>query len=246
MTRIGILQTGRLLDTLGEEYGQFPDMFEAALGPRLPGATFTTWRAVDGELPDAPDNADGWVVTGSPHGVRDELPWMAPLMAFLRACVEQEVPIVGVCFGHQILAEAMGGRVEPAPGGWGLGVSHYSTTPDLPAGLAPLAPGYASHAIHRDQVIALPPSATVLSGNAHCPYAALLYGDPARPAAISVQSHPEFHEPFMRALLGTLVEHRGMDPALVDAAVLGESVANEAWYEAWCRVLTGLGLLEAP
>jgi GMP synthase-like glutamine amidotransferase len=237
MPRIGILQTGRVLDHLGDRFGQFPAMFAAALGPHLPHATFHTWCTVDGELPHSPRDADGWLVTGSRHGVRDDLPWMAPLMDFLRDCLAQEVPVVGVCFGHQILAEAMGGHVDKSPRGWGLGVMHYETTPDLPAEFAGLAPTYASHAVHQDQVLDLPPSATVLAGNAHCPYAALLYGDPDRPLAISVQSHPEFDLAFMEALLDTMVQHRSMDPALVDAATLGDEVANQAWYEAWSRVL---------
>ena len=155
-------------------------MFEALLAAVDPGLEFATVRVVAGEMPAAPGQADAWLVTGSRHGVYDDLPWIEPLKAFLRACVAARVPVVGICFGHQILAEALGGRVVKSDRGWGLGVQDYELVAH-PGWMADLPDRFAVRALHQDQVVALPPAATVLARSPHCDFAALAYGDPESP-----------------------------------------------------------------
>ena len=126
--KIGILETGEVNPALRERHGDYPEMFERLLGAVDSSLEFAVVRVVAGEMPAAPGQADGWIVTGSRHGVYDELPWIAPLKAFLRSCIAARVPVVGICFGHQILAEALGGRAVKSEKGWGLGVQAVSYT----------------------------------------------------------------------------------------------------------------------
>lgn len=183
--RIGILITGPSPETLEPEYGTYADMFERFLGGR--GLTFDRWAVHEGEMPPAPEACDGWLVTGSKHGVYDDLPWIAPLMGFLRAVQASGLPMVGICFGHQIIAHALGGRAEKFAGGWAVGLTEYAT----PTGPRTLY-GY-----HQDQVVDLPPGAEVIASTAFCPMAGLRYGS----QILTYQPHPEFDAAFVRGLL---------------------------------------------
>lgn len=226
---IGILETGEVADELRGRHGDYPAMFRALLGAADPTLDFLTVRVVAGEMPDGPGAADAWLVTGSRHGVYDDLPWIAPLEAFLRDCVARGVPVVGICFGHQILAEALGGRVVKSDRGWRLGVEEYEfvARPSWMDG----EPGrFAMRALHQDQVIDPPAGATLLARSEHCAYAALAYGDPEAPDAISLQPHPEFGPDFMDELL-TLRSGTAIPVEAVEAARpgLAGEVASAEW-----------------
>ena len=198
--QIGILQTGRVNPALVGRHGEYPDMFAALLSRADPGLRFRTWAVVDGEVPDDPAACDAWLVTGSKHGVYDDEPWIAPLKAMLRGARAARRPIVGVCFGHQIVAEAFGGRAEKSERGWGCGVHQYGVK-RRPAWMADAPDRIAWHAMHQDQVTAVPDDATLLAASPFCPNAMLAYGDPEMPYAISVQAHPEFGTDYARELV---------------------------------------------
>ncbi len=198
--KIGILETGEVPETLAARHGDYPSMFEAMLGGVDPALEFLTVRVVSGEMPEDLRQADAWLVTGSRHGVYDDIPWIAPLRTFLHDCVVQGVPVIGICFGHQILAEALGGKVVKSDRGWGLGVQDYEVVA-RPGWMADLPDRFGLRAVHQDQVERLPEGATVLARSAHCPYAMLVYGDPERPVAFSVQPHPEYDAAFVEDLI---------------------------------------------
>jgi GMP synthase-like glutamine amidotransferase len=240
--RIGILETGKVGPELAERHGDYPAMFERRLGAVAPDLDFFTVAVVAGEMPDAPGDAEGWIVTGSRHGVYDGLPWIEPLEDFLRACLAQGVPAVGVCFGHQILARALGGQAVKSEGGWQLGVKDYEVVA-RPGWMAALPDRFALRAVHQDQVVALPPGATVLAAGAGCPYAALAYGDPDRPGAISVQPHPEFDADYLADLLR--LRAGSVYPA-EEAAAAGASLARATDDEAWARLIAGYLRHAAP
>lgn len=227
--RIGILETGEVADGLRDRHGDYPAMFRRLLSAADPTIEFVTVRVVAGEMPGAPHDADGWIVTGSRHGVYDGLPWIAPLKAFLRDCVAARVPVVGICFGHQLLAEALGGGAAKSDRGWGLGVQDYEIVV-RPSWLAHVPDRFAARALHQDQVFSLPADATVLARSSHCAVAAVAYGDPEDPDAISLQPHPEFGAEFMDELL-TLRAGTSFPVEAADAAraSLSRPVANEAW-----------------
>jgi len=231
--KIGILETGEVHPDLKARHGDYPAMFERLLAAVDPRLEFATVRVVTGEMPAAPGQADAWLVTGSRHGVYDDLPWIEPLKAFLRACVAAGVPVVGICFGHQILAEALGGRVVKSGRGWGLGVQDYELVAH-PGWMAGLPDRFAVRALHQDQVVALPPGATVLARSPHCAFAALAYGDPESPDAVSLQPHPEFGPEFMDELLalraGTVFSHEA-------AAAARASLARPVDSGNWARLI---------
>ncbi|MCW5605758.1 MAG: type 1 glutamine amidotransferase, partial [Burkholderiales bacterium] len=109
---------------------------------------------------------------------------------FLRQAIARDVPVVGICFGHQILAEAMGGKVVKSERGWGCGVHRYSLSDGGEMAIA---------AMHQDQVIQVPPDAAVIASSEFCPVAGLDYGG----RALSFQPHPEFADAFVRDLVAS-------------------------------------------
>jgi GMP synthase (glutamine-hydrolysing) len=168
------------------------------------GFTFETYAILDGVFPPSVDAADGWLITGSKHGVYEDHPWIPPLEAFLREAYDADRPIVGICFGHQILAQALGGTVEKFVGGWSVGATEY----DLSSG----APSERIIAWHQDQVITPPAGARVLASSDFCPYAMLAYGT----KALTFQPHPEFSPAFMTDLL--TVRRSILPPEIAQAA----------------------------
>ncbi|ODT60521.1 MULTISPECIES: type 1 glutamine amidotransferase [Paracoccus] len=185
--RIGILQCGQSPAQLKRDLGDYPDMFMRLLDER--GFDFTTWHVEGMAFPDDIHDADGWLLTGSRHGAYEDHAFIPPLEDFIRRAHDAGVPMVGICFGHQIIAQALGGTVVKHPGGWAVGAQDY----DFGGQLVTL------NAWHQDQVVALPPSAQVAGRNAFCENAALIYGD----RAFTVQAHPEFGDAFIQGLMDT-------------------------------------------
>ncbi|AWN39262.1 type 1 glutamine amidotransferase [Methylobacterium durans] len=207
--RIAVLETGRPPARLGGRYPGYGAMVRSLVGP---GHDYEIVRADAGALP-APDAHAAYLITGSPAGVYDPDPWIAALIAFLRALAPDR-KVVGLCFGHQVMAQAWGGQVVKSERGWGLGLHRYAIVERAPfmdggddAIRVPVS--------HQDQVVARPPGARVLAASAFTPHAVLAYRDRA---ALSFQCHPEFNPDFARALTDG---HRAgeTDPALVAAAL---------------------------
>jgi GMP synthase-like glutamine amidotransferase len=188
--KIAVLETGVPPDPLAQEFGSYPDMFGKLLGPGFALETFDVQR---GELPDIGKHA-AYLVTGSPAGVYDPLPWIGPLMAFIRAAKDR--PMIGVCFGHQAMAQALGGEVIKSPKGWGAGLHDYGVVEPQPWTNGERR--VAIPASHQDQVVVQPPGTEVVAASDFTPFAALAWTD--RPA-ISFQFHPEFSPAYAKALI---------------------------------------------
>lgn len=198
---IGILQTGHAPDALRETHGDYPDLFEGLLAGR--GLTFQSWAVVDGEFPSASHDADGWLITGSRFGAYEDHPWIPPLEDLIREIHAARVPLVGICFGHQIVAQALGGKVIKHPGGWAVGRQVYDFGGEA----------VALNAWHQDQVVERPEGAEVVASAPYCENAALAYGE----SIYTVQAHPEFS----RAFVADMIPKRGrgvVPDSLLDVA----------------------------
>lgn len=197
--KIGILETGVAPPALLEEFGRYDAMVAGLIGA---GFETTTFRANEGQLPESVEAFAGYVVPGSSAGAYEPHAWIPPLEDFLRAA-RGRARLVGICFGHQVMAQAFGGRVEKSGKGWGLGLQSYRVVarPDwLEADDTIAIP-----ASHQDQVVAAPPGAEALIGSDFAPLAGLVYADGS---AMSVQGHPEFSPVFAKALLATVHARR--------------------------------------
>ncbi len=218
MTSIGILETGVPPTDLATRYGRYDAMVRRMLGD---GYDYRTYAVHAGEIPVNPDDHQAYVITGSSAGVYDELPWIETLKAFIRA-VEGRARMVGLCFGHQVMAEALGGRVEKSHKGWGLGLHRYAVSAAEP--WMDEASTIAVAASHQDQVVTPPTGATVLASSAFTPYAALVY---AGGTAVSFQFHPEFERGMAEALVAL---RRGWlaDPAEADRMLVSFDAPSDA------------------
>jgi GMP synthase-like glutamine amidotransferase len=188
--KLAILETGHPPGDLESRFGSYPAMFADMLGP---GFEIESFDVGAGKLP-SPAAHHAYLITGSPAGVYDPLPWIAPLCSFIREARQSRM--VGVCFGHQIMAEALGGQVEKSDKGWGAGLHNYSIIRREPWMDDPDSVAVA--ASHQDQVVIQPPNTEVVAASSFTPYAALAWVD--RPA-ISLQFHPEFSPDYAKALI---------------------------------------------
>lgn len=194
--KIGILETGLLREALIDRFDPYPVMFERFLGLAGRPLEFASYSVVRGEMPSSIDACDGWLITGSRHGAYDPLDWITPLEDFIRGLDQAGKPLIGVCFGHQIIAQALGGEVVKSDLGWGVGLHYYRLNRHL-AWMGDAGDSVAMYVFHQDQIVQLPPTAEVFASSDFCPYAGLSYGD----SIISVQGHPEFERDYMKALI---------------------------------------------
>jgi GMP synthase-like glutamine amidotransferase len=195
--RLTIIETGRPPEPIAADFPRYPAMIEALLKPHVPSLVCETVSLVDHETLPPQHLVEAVLITGSPVGVYDPVAWIAPLKDWIRANAAAAIPQVGICFGHQIMAEAFGGRVAKAPQGWGLGRHDYAVKPESKWGANGLS-GFSLAVSHQDQVLAAPDCARVLAGSDFTPFAALSY---EHAPALSFQGHPEFCALFADALI---------------------------------------------
>jgi GMP synthase-like glutamine amidotransferase len=192
--------------------GDYPELFGRLLEPH--GVELEVFHVDEGQLPASLDDCVGWVTSPSRSSVLGEEPWLPDALDLVRRAVDEERPFAGICFGHQMLGQALGGRVERAGAGWGVGAQRYEVVEARPwMDPAPAGAAFTLIASHEDQVTELPPGATRLAGNDHCPNALFELGE----RAIGLQPHPEFTAAISGALVGArrdLIGEERADDAL--------------------------------
>lgn len=211
--KLTIIQTGEVPEALRAQHGLYPPMFKRMFDDVGAAFEYETIPVFDGAAFPDPEKLEAIVLPGSAAGVYDPFDWMDPLRDFIRAAYAAKTPTLGICFGHQIMADALGGDVRKSEKGWGLGRHLYRTThrPDYMAGSPDLV---AISCSHQDQVIEAPEEAEVILASEFTPNAGLAYRNGA---ALSFQPHPEFDDPYTLALAEM---RRGKAPDLVvDTAV---------------------------
>lgn len=198
--KIGVLNTGHPPDNVLED-GSYDQYFDRLLDGH--GFDVQGWDVVDGIFPDSVQDAEGWLITGSKHGAYEPHAWIPPLEDFIRKTFAAKIPMIGVCFGHQIIAKAMGGKVEKFSNGWSVGLTEYQMN----------GRAYAINAWHQDQVVERPEGSEVIASTAFCENAGLLYGD----HIWTIQPHPEYDAGFISNLIETRGKGVVPEPLLAQA-----------------------------
>ena len=218
--RLGVLQAGRVPDEMAHQHADYDQLFVNLLGAKE--FDYRHWAVLDGEFPDSTADADAWLITGSRFGAYEDHDWIPPLEDFIREIFSADQPLVGICFGHQIIAQAMGGKVEKFAEGWSVGRVEYKLDKSV-FGNAPDSDQTPLLAFHQDQVVQAPDNAVTVGSTDFCKHAALLYGN----RALTIQPHPEFYSEF----IGGLLEARRaiLPKEIVDTATqaLGQSIVRE-------------------
>ena len=206
--KIGILQTGKSHESLLNKFGDYPDLFKIFLSSE--DFVFQTYPVLEMVFPKSPDECDGWLITGSRHGVYEDHEWLDPLRKFIRLIDKKKAPLVGICFGHQIIAEALGGVVEKFQGGWSVGSTKYKYEDR----------NVILNAWHQDQVVVPPANAKTIMSSEFCKFAGLNYDD----KIITFQPHPEFNSDYIDGL----IENRGKGIVPDNLLVAAKSKLNSS------------------
>ena len=214
MMKIGILLVGRASEDLVDEYGTYAEMLIALINTEEQVFEFKTFNILDDEFPKDYLECDGWIVTGSPHGVYEDHSWIPTVSQLINNVYEANLPIFGVCFGHQLIAQALGGHVEKSEKGWGLGLHTYQVN-NKPDYMSNLSEEVTLNICHQDQVLRSPQGATVYAKSEFCENAGFYIKD----KVLTMQAHPEFLVDFTKALLAArrdvTIPKEFVDPALV-------------------------------
>jgi len=214
MMKIGILLVGRASEDLVDEYGTYAEMLIALINTEEQVFEFKTFNILDDEFPKDHLECDGWIVTGSPHGVYEDHSWIPTVSQLINNIYEANLPIFGVCFGHQLIAQALGGHVEKSEKGWGLGLHTYQVN-NKPDYMSNLSEEVTLNICHQDQVLRPPQGATVYAKSEFCENAGFYIKD----KVLTMQAHPEFLVDFTKALLtarrDVTIPKEFVDPALV-------------------------------
>jgi len=238
--RLALIETGHAPEEVVDAHGPFPRLMELMLSPHLPDeTTFPIYTVVDGTPPPSPDDADAFLITGSRHGAYEDHDWIPPLCEAIRSIHTAGKPLVGICFGHQIIAKALGGHVEKYDGGWGLGPTEYPLTD---AGRAILGTGdhqsgpaaITLNAVHQDQVVKLPPDAVVLASTPFTANAMLAIGE----STLTIQPHPEFSCDYVADLIAAKPAMGSYAVRATALSKLSEQVDNDLLGQAIAQFIT--------
>ncbi len=225
MMKIGILLVGRASEDLVDEYGTYAEMLIALINTEEQVFEFKTFNILDNEFPKDHLECDGWIVTGSPHGVYEDHSWIPTVSQLINNVYEANLPIFGVCFGHQLIAQALGGHVEKSEKGWGLGLHTYQVN-NKPDYMSNLSEKVTLNICHQDQVLRPPHGATVYAKSEFCENAGFYIKD----KVLTMQAHPEFLVDFTKALLAArrdvTIPKEFVDPALVGLKNNSDSVQS--------------------
>jgi GMP synthase-like glutamine amidotransferase len=212
--KIGILKADSVLPQFQPDHGDYPDMFIRRLGDNAPESLeFITYDVEHGVYPSHMDDCDGYVITGSKKSVYDNEDWIRQLERFVVALHEQRKPLIGICFGHQLVAQALGGKTEAAQVGWGVGIHESAIRAQAPY-MQPALDEVRVLVSHKDQVTRLPEGANLLASSEFCPNSMFQIGE----HIFCMQGHPEFRAEYSkdlmnmrRELLGEAVYAAGID-----------------------------------
>ncbi len=210
---LGILQCDTVLAQFQDSFGDYPHMLTRLFHRIEPKIKVHVYNVQNGQYPSNINECDAYITTGSKASVYDKVDWITNFEHYIRTLHQAKKKLIGICFGHQLIAQALGGKTEPAPQGWGVGVHNYSIT-TRPSWLSSGKKSFSLIVSHKDQVVQLPKNATLIAGSRFCPYAAFYIGQ----HIFTTQGHPEFSKEYSAALmqyrrkiLGNNLHQAGLD-----------------------------------
>ena len=228
--KIGILLVGRASEDLVDKYGTYAEMLINLINSDEKLFEFKTFNILDGIFPLNHNDCDGWIVTGSPHGVYEEHSWIPIVSQLIKDIYDNKLPIFGVCFGHQLIAQALGGNVEKSTKGWGLGLHTYQIN-NKTNYMGNLSSEVTLNICHQDQVLNPPNGATVYAKSDFCENAGFYIKD----KVLTMQAHPEFLVDFIKDLLtarrDVTIPKQFVDPALIGLKSHPDSVQSNQFAE---------------
>lgn len=217
--RIGILKTDAVREDLVGEFGEYPEMFAQLLSPLAPEFEFVTYDVEEGELPDNVDDADAYLITGSKSSVYEDKPWIHGLNAFVQQLHAQRKKLVGICFGHQMVAQALGGNTEKSNKGWGVG-AHSATFDTRPSWHDGGDMTFSVLVSHQDQVTKMAPGSQRLAGSDFCENAVIQIGE----HILTFQGHPEFVKGYSDKIMDMRRETIGEETYMEGKASLSQTL----------------------
>ena len=194
--KIGILKCDSTNEHFRKDFGDYQDWYISLFKSIDPSLEFETYDVFLGDFPKKIKGNDVYLISGSRYGAHDGDKWIDDLEKFILQLKKLKHPLIGICFGHQIIAKALGGKTELASQGWGVGVQNYQKIVTEPW-MEPDLEQFSMLSFHRDQVTRLPLGAVLIAENSFCPLSAYYIGD----WLISFQGHPELTKDYIRALL---------------------------------------------
>jgi GMP synthase-like glutamine amidotransferase len=205
---VGLLACDEVAERFRHIAGGYQQMFEQLLSPHIPELRLTLFDLQAGAVPADARACDAWITTGSRASVYDQSEWIRAGERFIQEVADSDRAFVGICFGHQLLARALGAEVKRAPSGWGVGVLPMSVMREESWMAPPLATVRLQY-MHADQVTETPAGGTLLGEAPHCPVAMFRCG----PRLLGIEAHPEFSADYARALIEDRRERIGSQAA---------------------------------
>ena len=196
---LGILDADFLRDELKEEYVSYAKMMIQLFNHVPNDIEFRSFHVRNGIYPEYLDECDAYLITGSKSSAYDDEPWIHQLSDYIKTLYQHNKKMLGICFGHQLIAQSLGGKTELAPQGWGVGVHNYNVNPNanLHKTLPSLEAEFSLLVSHRDQVTMIPPQAQLVASSEFCPYAAYIIDN----RVLCFQGHPEFTPAYANELM---------------------------------------------
>jgi len=220
--KIGILQCDSTMKQFQAEHGNYPGMFMSLFRSVDPELEFEVFNVELEQYPQAPEMYDAYLITGSRHSVYDSKRWIKNLEKYVLELHERKCPMVGICFGHQMIARALGGKTEVAKQGWMVGVQNYQTV-SAQKWIQPALEKFSLLASHKDQVTKLPKNAELIAEGDYCPYASFRIEN----HILTFQAHPEFQKEYSKALIHYRRQILGPEVFQTGIKSLGQSIQTQ-------------------
>ncbi|WP_299788985.1 GMP synthase [uncultured Shewanella sp.] len=221
--RVGLLLCDDVAESLKDKHGSYPQMFATLFGSVDERIVINVYPVIDGLYPESIDECDAYVSTGSRYSVNDDAHWIAEFEAFIVRLNQLKKKFVGICFGHQMMAKALGGEVVNSAKGWGIGVMS-TAVKKRPTWMEGERERFALVVSHSDQVTRMPPGAELIAGSEFCPCYMMQLGD----HFLGIQGHPEFSKSYVRDLM--LRRREAISPQRVETGIVSlSSAVDDEW-----------------